>query len=167
METLRILTPVLAASLLAIVPASAQPPDCDQTLVPSMGFATADMSSAIDPAVAMTHQDKLIFAKSYGFQDAASAVFTESDTRFRVASVSKAITAMGIMRLVHVDFSPQFAGAYSGWMNQKLARLWELHVDGRAGFDCPRRKGSAFAQDLHPQFAARSAIVMSNTAPKA
>ena len=85
-------------------------------LIPSMGFATSDMSSAIDPtvanymnlygipggAVAMTYNGHLIFAKSYGYVDVASAAFAEPDSRFRTASVSKAITAMGVMmKLVH------------------------------------------------------------------
>jgi CubicO group peptidase (beta-lactamase class C family) len=84
-------------------------------LIPSLGFATSDMAAAIDPtvanymnlygipggAVAITYNGNLIFAKSYGYIDAANANFTEPDSRFRWASVSKAITAMGIMKLVH------------------------------------------------------------------
>ncbi len=73
------------------------------------------MAAAIDPtvanymnlygipggAVAMTYNGNLIFAKSYGYTDVANATFAEPDSRFRMASVSKAITAMGIMKLVH------------------------------------------------------------------
>lgn len=84
-------------------------------LVPSMGFATPDMSAAVDStvanfmnlygipggAVAVTYKGKLVFAKSYGYVDEGNAVFTTPDSRMRIASVSKAITAMGIMKLVH------------------------------------------------------------------
>jgi uncharacterized protein (TIGR03437 family) len=84
-------------------------------VIPSMGFATDDMASAIDAtvgnfmnlnglpggAVAITYKDHLIFAKSYGYMDVDNALFAQPDSRFRVASVSKAITAMGILKLVH------------------------------------------------------------------
>ena len=80
-----------------------------------MGFATADMAAAIDAtvgnfmnmnglpggAVAITYKDHLIFAKSYGYVDVGNALFAEPDSRFRLASVSKAITAMGILKLAH------------------------------------------------------------------
>jgi CubicO group peptidase (beta-lactamase class C family) len=84
-------------------------------LVPGMGFATADMAAAIDPtvanfmnaynipggAVALTYKDNVIFAKSYGYVDFGNGAYAEPDSRFRVASVSKAITAMGVLKLVH------------------------------------------------------------------
>jgi len=84
-------------------------------VIPSMGFATPDMASAIDAtvgnymnlygfpggAVAMTYKNHLIFGKSYGYVDVDNALFAEPDSRFRTASVSKPITAMGIMKLVH------------------------------------------------------------------
>jgi len=85
------------------------------SVVPSLGFATADMARAIDPtvanfmnlngipggAVAITYNNSLIFAKSYGYVDATNGVYAEPDSRFRLASVTKPITAMGIMKLVH------------------------------------------------------------------
>ena len=138
MSSVRVLLFVFAVAIVCSSPGTAEPPDCDQSLlqqiavkginplwvskqmysnplIPSMGFATTDMSSAIDPtvanymnlygipggAVAMTYQGNVIFAKSYGYTDVASAQFAEPDSRFRTASVSKAITAMGIMKLVH------------------------------------------------------------------
>jgi CubicO group peptidase (beta-lactamase class C family) len=92
--------------------------------IPAFGFATEDMSAAIDStvanymnewgipggAVAITHTDcdksgvctnNLIFAKSYGYWNVNQKQFAEPDTRFRLASVSKAITAMAIMTMVH------------------------------------------------------------------
>jgi CubicO group peptidase (beta-lactamase class C family) len=83
--------------------------------IPSLGFSTSDMASAIDAtvgnymnlygipggAVAITYQDRLIFAKSYGYIAVPQEVFAEPDSRFRAASVSKSITAMGILKQVH------------------------------------------------------------------
>ena len=80
-----------------------------------MGFATADMADAIDStvgnyvnpygipggAVAITHKNQLIFAKSYGYIDVGKVQFAEPDSRFRTASVSKPITAMAVLKLVH------------------------------------------------------------------
>jgi CubicO group peptidase (beta-lactamase class C family) len=84
-------------------------------VIPTLGFATADMASVIDPtvanfmnvygipggAVAITYNNSLIFAKSYGYVDVDNGVYSEPDSRFRLASVTKPITAMGILKLVH------------------------------------------------------------------
>jgi CubicO group peptidase (beta-lactamase class C family) len=149
---LDIRAPLIAAIAIALnaVPLDAQgqtDPPCDQTLaqqiavlglnpdfessrplssaiIPAFGFATVDMSSAIDStvanymnewgipggAVAITHTDcdssgacknHLIFAKSYGYMEVGNKQFAEPDTRFRLASVSKPITAMAILTMVH------------------------------------------------------------------
>jgi N-acyl-D-amino-acid deacylase len=82
--------------------------------VPSLGFATTDMSAAIDPlmvnfmnqyglpggVLAMTYNNQLIFAKSYGYADVGAGAYAQPDSRFRVASASKAITAMAILKLI-------------------------------------------------------------------
>jgi CubicO group peptidase (beta-lactamase class C family) len=49
----------------------------------------------------MTYKGKVIFARSYGYIDYANQDFSEPDSRFRFYSVTKSVTAMGIMRLVH------------------------------------------------------------------
>ena len=104
-----------AVSVKGINPAYTSKETFSSKLIPSMGFATPDMASAIDATVAnfmniygipggivaMSYKDKLIFAKSYGYIDEGSVEFAEPDSRMRVASVSKALTAMGIMKLVH------------------------------------------------------------------
>lgn len=104
-----------AVSVKGIDPAYTSKEKFSSPLIPSVGFATPDMAAAIDPTVAnfmniygipggivaMTYKDKLIFAKSYGYVDEATLDFAEPDSRMRVASVSKALTAMGIMKLVH------------------------------------------------------------------
>ena len=104
-----------AVSVKGVDPAYTSKEKFSSALIPSVGFATADMAAAIDPTVAnfmniygipggivaMTYKDKLIFAKSYGYVDEATLDFAEPDSRMRVASVSKALTAMGILKLVH------------------------------------------------------------------
>jgi hypothetical protein len=130
---------ILATAVIALTSALAD--DCDQQLVqqiavrgldprllyypvsslaiPTFGFATADMSKAIDAVVgnymnksgaaggtvAMTYRNRLIFAKSYGWADVGNAVFAEPDSRLRIASVTKPITTMGILKLNH-DATP-------------------------------------------------------------
>jgi CubicO group peptidase (beta-lactamase class C family) len=104
-----------AVSVQGINPAYTSKETFSSAQIPSVGFATPDMAAAIDPTVAnfmniygipggivaMTYKDKLIFAKAYGYVDEASDDFAEPDSRMRVASVSKALTAMGILKLVH------------------------------------------------------------------
>lgn len=84
-------------------------------VIPAMGFAANDMSSSIDVAVgnymnqyglaggtvAMSYNHHIIFAKSYGYVDLKVGNFTAPDSRFRLASVSKPITAMGALTMVH------------------------------------------------------------------
>jgi CubicO group peptidase (beta-lactamase class C family) len=98
-------------------------------IIPSLGFATTDMSSAIDAAVgnfmnengmpgatvAMTYNNQLIFAKSYGYADVDKALLAEPDSRLRIASVSKAITAMGILKLVHDQLAVVLPVGGQGW----------------------------------------------------
>ncbi|MGP0090910.1 MAG: serine hydrolase domain-containing protein [Xanthobacteraceae bacterium] len=83
--------------------------------IPAFGFATPDMASAIDPLVGnfmnqfgapggvitITYNNHLIFAKSYGWADVGNTLFVQPDSRLRIASITKAITAMGVLKLVH------------------------------------------------------------------
>jgi len=132
------------------------------SVIPSMGFATADMATAIDAtvanfmnmnnlpggAVAITYKDHLIFAKSYGYIDVDNALFAEPDSRFRTASVSKAITAMGIMKLVHdgqlslndqpFPFSgvgPVIGGAYNSALSPPFGPTVEEMLHHAGGWD--------------------------------
>lgn len=144
--------PLLIALALIGSPVYAQPPappSCDQTLekligvkglnssalnypvssmtIPTLGFATKDMASIIDPlvgnymnkngspggTVAMTYNNHLIFAKSYGYADVDNGLFAEPDSRLRIASVTKALTAMGVLKMVHDNTLFEIGGA--GW----------------------------------------------------
>jgi len=51
-------------------------------------------------SVAYVNKDKLVFAKGYGYADEEAKLPVTSDHLFRIASVSKLITAIGIMKLV-------------------------------------------------------------------
>jgi CubicO group peptidase (beta-lactamase class C family) len=50
-------------------------------------------------SVAIAKDGKLIFAKGFGFADTSSYSITQPYNRFRVASISKLVTAVGIMKL--------------------------------------------------------------------
>jgi CubicO group peptidase (beta-lactamase class C family) len=83
--------------------------------IPTLGFASKDMSSVIDPlvanymnqngpaggTVAITYNNHLIFAKSYGYADIANGLFMQPDSVLRIASLTKSFTAMGILKMVH------------------------------------------------------------------
>lgn len=50
--------------------------------------------------VAVTRNGRLMMARGYGYVDAAKTTPVQADSRFRIASLSKAITAVTIMHLV-------------------------------------------------------------------
>lgn len=80
-----------------------------QTTPPSVGFYTSAVASSYDsviqelmkkyalPAasVAVVNQGRLVFAKGYGFANNATPDIAHPDSRFRVASLSKWLTAAG------------------------------------------------------------------------
>ncbi len=51
-------------------------------------------------SIAVSKDGKLIFAKGFGFADTVSRTETEPYNKFRIASISKLVTAIGIMKLV-------------------------------------------------------------------
>jgi D-alanyl-D-alanine carboxypeptidase len=51
-------------------------------------------------SVALTYDDRLIYASSFGYADKESKLLVTTKDRFRLASVSKAITSVAIMYLV-------------------------------------------------------------------
>ncbi len=50
-------------------------------------------------SIAIAKDGKLIFAKGFGYADTASKTETQPFSQFRIASISKLITAIGIMKL--------------------------------------------------------------------
>jgi CubicO group peptidase (beta-lactamase class C family) len=55
--------------------------------------------SIVGASVAISKDGKLIFAKGFGYADRASLTETQPFSQFRIASISKLVTAVGIMRL--------------------------------------------------------------------
>ncbi len=53
-------------------------------------------------AVAIIKDEKLVFAKGYGYTDEEDSIPANPDQLFRLASVSKLVTAVGIMKLVEM-----------------------------------------------------------------
>ena len=56
-----------------------------------------DLASA---SVAIAKDGKLIYAKGFGFSDKEDSVKADPSTMYRIASVSKLITAVGVMKLI-------------------------------------------------------------------
>lgn len=51
-------------------------------------------------SIALTHNGRLVMARGYGYADAAQTTLVQPDSRFRIASLSKLITAVTVMHLV-------------------------------------------------------------------
>ncbi len=51
-------------------------------------------------SVAVTYQGRLVLSKGYGFADSARTQLVSPETRFRIASVSKPLTAVAVLLLV-------------------------------------------------------------------
>jgi N-acyl-D-amino-acid deacylase len=85
------------------------------TRTPAIGYAPAKMATAVDAVMAkflgtkgwpggsisVTYQGKMILARSYGYGDPATGQYAEPDSRFRLASVSKALTGMAVLKAIH------------------------------------------------------------------
>ncbi len=94
---------------------------CEQAVIdgwrkqpPSLGIASPSSAAAFDAitvamlqqydipggAVAVIHDGKLVFAKGYGFADRDAPELVHPDDLFRIASLSKQVTAAEILTLV-------------------------------------------------------------------
>jgi CubicO group peptidase (beta-lactamase class C family) len=86
----------------------------------ALGYADPTLAAAVDPimgnflatnaiagapwpggTISVTRGGRLIFARSYGYGDPTTGMYMEPDSRMRIASVSKSITAMAILKLIH------------------------------------------------------------------
>jgi CubicO group peptidase (beta-lactamase class C family) len=65
-------------------------------------FAAEEMASLHEPslAISIVNDGQLIFAKGYGASDVENNVPASADTVYRIASISKSLTATAAMRLV-------------------------------------------------------------------
>ena len=50
-------------------------------------------------SVAIARNGKLVYAKGFGFADTAAGIETQPYSKFRIASISKLVTATAIMKL--------------------------------------------------------------------
>ena len=96
-----------------------------QASQPSLGYGSAGFSKAMDQAmsqlfnqpgvahdqfvggrwpgvtIAISQNDKLVFAKSYGFEDMQAPRLTHPDDLYRLESDSKQLTGVAILKLIH------------------------------------------------------------------
>lgn len=52
------------------------------------------------PLVAIARQGKLVYARGFGYADTAAGIETQPYSKFRVASISKLVTAVAVMKLM-------------------------------------------------------------------
>ncbi|MBS1859366.1 MAG: beta-lactamase family protein, partial [Acidobacteria bacterium] len=90
------------AALAAVLPMFAQ----TGTPVPALSSFDAMITAAMakynvtGAALAVTHNGRLVLARGYGFADQENKIAVQPDSRFRIASLSKLITAVTVMHLV-------------------------------------------------------------------
>ncbi len=99
----------VAAALAALAVSSpgfardAAPAPISRTVIASMDAAIQEMMTqhkAAGYAVAIARGDRIVFQKGYGLADIENGVAITPDTVFRVGSVTKQFTAVGILALV-------------------------------------------------------------------
>jgi CubicO group peptidase (beta-lactamase class C family) len=98
-------------------------------------------------SVAISKEGKLVYAKGFGFADEENNIFVEPKSLFRIASVSKLVTAVGIMKLHEegkIDLNARVFGEEgiltdSIFLNYKDKRVEDITVihllDHTAGWD--------------------------------
>lgn len=64
-------------------------------------------------AVAVTYQERLVYARGFGYADTASRRVVQPDDLFRIASVSKPITAVAALRLADAGLLDLAAPAFA------------------------------------------------------
>ena len=63
-------------------------------------FPSRVPANTMPPALAITHNGKLVYARGFGYSDVEKKELVKPDALFRIASVSKPITAVAVMQLV-------------------------------------------------------------------
>src|SRR5689334_12844114 len=107
-----LIVPLLAAPLVACHKDATQPP-LTPPAMPMTGLAVPGMTSYDQVisnlmqkydipggAVAVVHDGKLLYARGFGYADVENKTLVQPDALFRIASVSKSLTAVAIMKLV-------------------------------------------------------------------
>nr|HPN59854.1 serine hydrolase domain-containing protein [Chitinophagaceae bacterium] len=84
----------------------APPPDTTQKDISAIDNAVQNFMTAYNipgTSIAITKDDKLVYVKSYGQISATDNTPINNNNLFRIASVSKPITAVGIMKLLEAN----------------------------------------------------------------
>ena len=103
MKHLSCLTALLALLLLGTIPASAQ---ITGEEVPEMAHYDTALAALFDEyaipgaAVAVAKDGRLVYARGFGLADVEAEAAVQPDARFRIASISKPLTAVAVMKLV-------------------------------------------------------------------
>ncbi|MEI7830421.1 MAG: serine hydrolase domain-containing protein [Prolixibacteraceae bacterium] len=77
-------------------------------------------------AVAIVKDERLIFAKGYGFADAEAKISASPEQLFRIASVSKLVTAIAVMKLVEsgkISLNSKVFGKYGILNDEKELQI--------------------------------------------
>src|SRR5262249_50838745 len=61
--------------------------------------AAVDKGDIPGAVVAVTNRDAIVYLKAFGQQDAAKGIPMSTDTLFRIASMTKPVTSVGVMML--------------------------------------------------------------------
>lgn len=83
-------------------------------------------------AVAIVKDEKLIFAKGYGFADVDAKVQAAPEQLFRIASVSKLVTAIAVMRLVEsgkIKLDSKVFGKYGILNDEKYLQIKDNRLE--------------------------------------
>jgi CubicO group peptidase (beta-lactamase class C family) len=123
-------------------------------------------SNTVGLSLAITHHGRLVFAKAYGRADSGSREPLRTTNRFRIASVSKPLTAIEIMRLaehgrLRLDrrvfgkgglLGERYAGA-SQYADPRVKDITVEHLleHTEGGWDNDARDGTADPMFLQPR----------------
>ncbi len=83
-------------------------------------------------SVAIVKDEKLIFAKGYGYADAEAKISASPEQLFRIASASKLITAVAIMKLVEsgkITLDSKVFGKYGILNNKKYLHIKDNRLE--------------------------------------
>ena len=83
-------------------------------------------------AVAIVKDEKLIFAKGYGYADTEAKILASPEQLFRIASVSKLITSVAIMKLVEsgkIKLESKVFGKYGILNDEKLGQIKDNRLE--------------------------------------
>ena len=95
-------------------------------------------------SVAIAKEGKVVFAKGYGYSDKENEINVNTHNLFRIASVSKLITATGIMKLMEegkLSLNDKVFGAngilnnvpYNDYLDKRVEKIEVIHLLNHSG----------------------------------